>query len=253
MHWIRMDRYFSTSDNIDSDPSLDDLENPEMLTQPIACVQCESAPCETVCPVNATVHTPEGLNAMVYNRCIGTRYCANNCPYKVRRFNFFDYNKRNPLTKKSLPVVGKFSNLYAGPAGDRKDQGKTAIDALQKNPNVTVRMRGVMEKCTYCVQRLEEAKINQKAKVKGSPDVRVPTDSVKVACQQACPSDAIVFGDLADGKSRINMVKTSPRNYELLKYVGTFARTTYLARIRNPNPKMPGAATVGTMTTRYSH
>ena len=150
-------------------------------------------------------------------------------------------------------MIGEFGNLYAGPLGERKDRGKDAVSALQKNPNVTVRMRGVMEKCTYCVQRLEEAKIKQKIVAKGSPNVRIPTDSVKVACQQACGSGAITFGDLADDKSRIHGVKSSPRNYELLKYVGTFARTTYLARIKNPNPKMPGAATVGTMTTRFSH
>ncbi len=150
-------------------------------------------------------------------------------------------------------MIGEFSNLYAGPLGDRNDRGKEAVTALQKNPNVTVRMRGIMEKCTYCVQRLEEAKINQKIKVKGSSNVRIPTDSVKVACQQACGSGAITFGDLADKKSAVNVLKVSPRNYELLKYIGTFARTTYLARVKNPNPKMPGASAVGTMTTQFSH
>ena len=238
MHWIRMDRYFLTSDNVDHRPSEAEIANPEMITQPVACTQCESAPCETVCPVNATVHTEEGLNTMAYNRCIGTRYCANNCPYKARRFNFFDYNKRNPLTKKSLPGVGEFGNLYAGPLGDRKDKGEDAIQNLQKNPNVTVRMRGVMEKCTYCVQRLESAKIDQKIKAKGSNKTRIPTDSVKTACQQACPSNAITFGDLADTKSAVSKAKLSPRNYDLLNYVGMFPRTSYLARVKNPNKKM---------------
>ena len=129
-------------------------QNPESIPQPVACVQCEMAPCETVCPVNATVHTEEGLNSMAYNRCIGTRYCANNCPYKARRFNFFDYNKRNPLIK---------GNLYKGPFGE-KQVGEAPH--LQRNPNVSVRMRGVMEKCTYCVQRLESAKIKQKQQPK---------------------------------------------------------------------------------------
>ena len=190
MHWIRMDRYFVTTDDVSSDPGLEQLDNPEMITQPMACQQCESAPCETVCPVNATVHTEEGLNAMAYNRCIGTRYCANNCPYKARRFNFFDFNKRDPLAP---------GNLYKGPLGERKDFG---VENLQRNPNVTVRMRGVMEKCTYCVQRLEESKIAQKRKARGSKDLRVPTDSVKTACQQACPADAIEFGDMAKSQEQ---------------------------------------------------
>jgi len=253
MHWIRMDRYFATSDTIDGPTDLEELENPEMINQPVACVQCESAPCETVCPVNATIHTPEGLNAMAYNRCIGTRYCANNCPYKARRFNFFDYNKRNPLAKDKLPIIGEYDSLYSGPLGERGDQGKRGVLDLQKNPNVSVRMRGVMEKCTYCVQRLEEAKIGQKRIAKGSSNTRIPTDSVKTACQQACPSEAIVFGDLADPASAVNRTKLSPRDYELLKYIGTYARTSYLARVKNPNPKMPGAAKVGTATTQFGH
>ena len=138
MHWIRMDRYFAAQ----KDNTFDE-DNPALVPQPVACVQCEFAPCETVCPVNATIHTEDGLNAMAYNRCIGTRYCANNCPYKARRFNYFDYNKRNPLIA---------HNLYKGPFGE-KQVGEAPH--LQKNPNVTVRMRGVMEKCTYCVQRLK--------------------------------------------------------------------------------------------------
>lgn len=236
MQWIRMDRYFSTSDGVDSDPSYDELDNPEMVSQPVACQQCESAPCETVCPVNATVHTEEGLNAMAYNRCIGTRYCANNCPYTARRFNWFDYNKRNPLT--DTEVAGMtVNNLYAGPLGDKKPQ---EVVQLQKNPNVTVRMRGVIEKCTYCVQRLEEAKINQRRHARDdASQLRIKADRVKTACQASCPAEAIMFGDLANEKSTVNAWKASPRNYQVLKYIGTEPRTSYLARIRNVNPKMP--------------
>ncbi|MCX6857567.1 MAG: TAT-variant-translocated molybdopterin oxidoreductase [Verrucomicrobia bacterium] len=238
MQWIRMDRYFATnewgegkakSDDVDISATAEQLENAEMVQQPVACQQCESAPCETVCPVNATVHTNEGLNAMAYNRCIGTRYCANNCPYTARRFNWFDYNKR-PLDE-----------LYLGPLSTPEKTGVRESLQLQKNPNVTVRMRGVIEKCTYCVQRLEAGKIQQKQKQRDSKNFRVPTDSIKTACQQACPAEAIVFGDLADEKSSVVKAKASPRNYELLKYIGTRPRTSYLARLRNPNSAMPGA------------
>ena len=243
MHWIRMDRYYAATPDGDED-------NPEMIPQPVACQQCELAPCEVVCPVNATVHTEEGLNAMAYNRCIGTRYCANNCPYKARRFNFFDYNKRNPLIEK---------NLYKGPLG-KKHQGDAP--SLQKNPNVTVRMRGVMEKCTYCVQRLENAKIKQKqitrkksltvasTEVKiSNEDLRIGVDSVKVACQSACYAGAITFGNKLDGdKSAMVRAKDSKRNYDLLNYIGTLPRTSYLARVKNPNTAMPDAKSVGQAT-----
>ena len=247
MHWIRMDRYFAAQ----KDNTFDD-GNPEMVPQPVACVQCESAPCETVCPVNATIHTEDGLNAMAYNRCIGTRYCANNCPYKARRFNYFDYNKRNPLIT---------HNLYKGPFGV-KQVGEAPH--LQKNPNVTVRMRGVMEKCTYCVQRLQEAVIRQKrgqkqeALVAGKPStemtvniltLRIPVDSVKTACQDACPAGAITFGNLLDEeKSVMVRSKRIDRNYDLLNYIGTRPRTSYLARVKNPNPKMPDAKFIGKAT-----
>lgn len=271
MHWIRMDRYFASQEY-----ALDDhgnkikekntetgkseyrknpdwvIDNPAMVPQPVACVQCESAPCETVCPVNATVHTEDGLNAMAYNRCIGTRYCANNCPYKARRFNFFDYNKRNPLIK---------NNLNKGPLGVRQDKEPMH---LQKNPNVTVRMRGVMEKCTYCVQRLKDAVIRQKRGQKQevlesgkfSPDVpvtnetlRIPVDSVKTACQDACPAEAISFGNLKDeSKSEMGRSKKLDRNYDLLHYIGTLPRTSYLARVKNPNPEMPDAKFIGQAT-----
>ena len=247
MHWIRMDRYYATQ----SDNTFDE-GNPELIPQPVACVQCESAPCETVCPVNATIHTEDGLNAMAYNRCIGTRYCANNCPYKARRFNYFDYNKRNPLIA---------HNLYKGPFGETQ-RGEAAH--LQKNPNVTVRMRGVMEKCTYCVQRLKDAVIRQKRGQKqevlesGKPStevqvttetLRIPIDSVKVACQDACSASAITFGNLLDGeKSALGRSKKIERNYDLLNYIGTRPRTSYLARVKNPNPKMPDAKFVGKAT-----
>ncbi len=245
MHWIRMDRYFASQDGDESGDNL------EMIPQPVACVQCESAPCETVCPVNATVHTEDGLNAMAYNRCIGTRYCANNCPYKARRFNFFDYNKRNPLIA---------HNLYRGPLGEK--QVGTAAH-LQRNPNVTVRMRGVMEKCTYCVQRLKDAKIRQKRRQKqetlatgnslavsvGTAELRIPVDSVKVACQDACSAGAITFGNkLDEQKATVMRAKDVARNYDLLQYIGTRPRTSYLARVKNPNPSMPGARFIGKAT-----
>jgi len=236
MHWIRMDRYFSTPNGVDRGPTLDELDNPEMVSQPVACQQCEAAPCETVCPVNATVHTEDGLNAMAYNRCIGTRYCANNCPYTARRFNWFDYNKRNPLIDTKVAGI-ETNNLYAGPLGERN---QVEVTKLQKNPNVTVRMRGVIEKCTYCVQRIESAKITRRRIARSdSSKLRIPADEVKTACQASCPAEAIMFGDLAIDKSSVNAWKASPRNYEVLKYIGTRPRTSYLARIRNVNPLMP--------------
>jgi MoCo/4Fe-4S cofactor protein with predicted Tat translocation signal len=247
MHWIRMDRYYAIDSENTFDPG-----NPALIPQPVACVQCESAPCETVCPVNATIHTEDGLNAMAYNRCIGTRYCANNCPYKARRFNFFDYNKRNPLIA---------HNLYHGPFGE-KHVGEAPH--LQRNPNVTVRMRGVMEKCTYCVQRLKDATIRQKrgqkqeALLAGKPSadspvtintLRIPVDSVKVACQEACPADAITFGNKLDGdQSSMMRAKGVERNYDLLHYVGTTPRTSYLARVKNPNAAMPDHKWIGKAT-----
>ncbi|MGJ8677554.1 MAG: TAT-variant-translocated molybdopterin oxidoreductase [Akkermansiaceae bacterium] len=261
MHWIRMDRYFAAKPTYDSNgkalkdshgkPVLDET-NPEMTPQPVGCLQCESAPCETVCPVNATVHTEDGLNAMAYNRCIGTRYCANNCPYGARRFNFFDYNKRNPLIEK---------NLYKGPLGV-KAVGEAP--SLQRNPNVTVRMRGVMEKCTYCVQRIQSAKAKVKVNLKNKVDLlglpskdvkisdkelRPKLDSVRTACQDACPSSAITFGNLMDGTdAKVVRSRNSARNYELLHYIGTIPRTTYLARVKNPNPAMPDAQSIGRAT-----
>jgi molybdopterin-containing oxidoreductase family iron-sulfur binding subunit len=202
------------------------------------CQQCENAPCETVCPVNATVHSEEGLNVMAYNRCIGTRYCSNNCPFKVRRFNFFDYTQR-PVAPQKVPIFGEVSGLKLGPLTEK---GSPDTLKMQKNPNVTVRMRGIMEKCTFCVQRIEEAKIAQRVKAGPSPNVRVPADAFKVACQQACPAEAIVFGDiLEDSGSKVSKLRKDPRGYRLLDYLNVNSRITYLAKIRNPNMKMPGA------------
>jgi molybdopterin-containing oxidoreductase family iron-sulfur binding subunit len=222
MAWIRIDRWFASPDGSD--------ENPEMLPQAIMCQQCDNAPCETVCPVNATVHSEDGLNLMAYNRCIGTRYCANNCPWKVRRFNFFDYNLR-PLDQ-----------LYYGPLAPK---GMADSLKMSKNPNVTVRMRGVMEKCTFCLQRIEEAKIGRLVKAGASDSHKTPIAPFKTACQQACPSESIVFGNIADSQSAVSKRKKSPRDYTMLKYLNARPRITYLARIKNPNVKMPDADRVG--------
>jgi molybdopterin-containing oxidoreductase family iron-sulfur binding subunit len=228
MHWIRIDRYYA--DGGDSDRAFGGPgnaavpEDPQVVVQPVGCLHCESAPCETVCPVTATVHDEEGLNVMAYNRCIGTRYCANNCPYKVRRFNFFDYNQR------------QLDQLHLGPLAPK---GMPDLLQMAKNPDVTVRMRGVMEKCTYCVQRIQEAKIRRKAQARDSAGVKIPDGSFKVACEQACPTAAIVFGDVSDPESAVSKAKAADRDYELLGYLNVRPRTTYAGRLRNPNPAMP--------------
>ncbi len=196
MHWIRIDAYFEG-----------DLDDPQVVNQPVMCQHCENAPCEIVCPAAATVHSREGLNDMVYNRCIGTRYCANNCPYKVRRFNFYQFVD---LDSETL--------------------------AMQRNPDVTVRSRGVVEKCTYCIQRINDVRITAKKENRPVEDGEILT-----ACQASCPTNAIVFGNINDSHSHVAKLKENPLNYVILGELGVRPRTSYLARLSNPNPKLEEA------------
>lgn len=211
MHWIRIDRYFEGAE-----------DSPGLIQQPVTCLQCEMAPCEQVCPVAATTHSEEGLNEMTYNRCVGTRYCANNCPVKVRRFNFFDFHQRNPqaVVKDRIHFFDYF-----------KEPDKTV--QMQFNPDVTVRMRGIMEKCTYCVQRINEAKFTAK-----NEDRSIKDGEIKTACQQTCPSEAIVFGDILDENSKVAKLKKHHRDYHMLAELNLKPRTSYLAGVRNPHPKL---------------
>ena len=239
MHWLRLDRYYA------GDPT-----DPQVAFQPMLCQHCEAAPCENVCPVNATVHDEEGLNLMVYNRCVGTRYCSNNCPYKVRRFNFFDYHKRTfketdgpfyttPFFKKNDEGEHDLKTWYKNRDRHWRDNEEWELLKLVKNPDVTVRMRGVMEKCTFCLQRIEAAKITQKVKAGPTDNVAVPDGTIKTACQQACPADAIVFGNTKDPNSLVSKLKAQDRTYQVLDYLYTRPRLTYMARVRNPNKAMP--------------
>ena len=263
MHWMRIDRYYTTdpasktlADSFlkDSEQQFEQwIDDVQAVNQPMLCQMCEAAPCENVCPVNATMHDQEGLNVMVYNRCIGTRYCSNNCPYKVRRFNYLDFNKR-PLADLKGPFYptpllhetdGKWDmvNWWQHPntSGMRPDDEWDLLK-MAKNPDVTVRQRGVMEKCTYCIQRIQRAEIAQKVKAGPSGDVRLKESEgtiPKTACQQACPAQAIAFGDISDPDSTVSQWKGYGRNYAVLGDLLTKPRTTYLARIRNPNPAMP--------------
>ena len=204
MFWIRADRYFASEEGDDMVAAA----NPSVANMPVPCMQCENAPCESVCPVAATMHSPDGLNDMAYNRCIGTRYCSNNCPYKVRRFNYLEYVGDAPATKR-----------------------------MAFNPDVTVRTRGVMEKCTYCVQRINggriEAKLSGTKVGDGENDVRVQT-----ACQQSCPTQAISFGNIIETDSEVARLRQDDLNYGVLSEMNTKPRTTYLGRIRNPNPSL---------------
>jgi Fe-S-cluster-containing dehydrogenase component len=207
MHWLRIDRYY-----VEDEKRGATAEDPIVINQPVMCVHCEEAPCENVCPVNATTHGPEGLNEMAYNRCIGTRYCANNCPYKVRRFNYLNWHNDSVW---------------------KETGGLPETLQMQQNPNVTVRFRGVMEKCTYCVQRIQAAKIASKRENRDLKD-----GDIRTACQQTCPAEAIVFGDLNDPTSAVTKMMRAERRFALLGELGTRPRTMFLGKIRNPNPEM---------------
>jgi molybdopterin-containing oxidoreductase family iron-sulfur binding subunit len=219
MHWLRIDRYYSGTD-----------DNPQVTWQPVACVHCEKAPCEPVCPVAATVHSHEGLNQMIYNRCVGTRYCSNNCPYKVRRFNYLNYSDNQPNFSDRVGEGVFNQSTITGPLHTPRKNG-IALLTMMNNPDVTVRGRGVMEKCTYCVQRINYARIEAK-----KADRPIKDGEIVTACQQACPTQTIVFGNIADKSSAVSRIRKDPRSYLLLEELQTRPRTSHLAKLRNPNP-----------------
>lgn len=242
MHWIRVDRYYGSPEGRDEAYAAD--PNPDMMVQPMPCMHCENAPCEVVCPVNATVHDPEGTNNMAYNRCIGTKYCSNNCPYKVRRFNWFDY-----ATKQFHGTYGQVGEALDGvlpmPSNEnfippRLRQKILEVSTMQRNPHVTVRSRGVMEKCSFCIQRVNAAKIEMKLHDLN----KVPDGFIQTACQQACPTGSIVFGDIYDhdanggAGSVVKQKRNNGRSYGVLAYLNTRPRTTHMLRLRNPNPSL---------------
>ncbi|HSI71932.1 MAG TPA: TAT-variant-translocated molybdopterin oxidoreductase [Fimbriimonas sp.] len=225
MHWLRIDRYYSG-----------DEANPTITHQPLACVHCEKAPCEPVCPVAATVHSQEGLNQMIYNRCVGTRYCSNNCPYKVRRFNYLNFSDNQLQFATWADANRKETNKEA--AANTIDRDRRPLLRMINNPDVTVRGRGVMEKCTYCVQRINNARIEAK-----KANRQIAEGDILTACQQACPTQTIVFGDQTDKNSRVSKLRNDPRAYLLLEELNTRPRTSYLAKLRNPNPAIETAHT----------
>ena len=233
MHWLRIDRYFAFND--DGHGNYDENQLESVALQPVTCHHCENAPCEEVCPVAATVHDTDGLNVMVYNRCIGTRYCSNNCPFKVRRFNYFDYFRRDPL--RSTGFLQVQPDYYT-----TKQSGGKTLRAMQFNPDVTVRMRGVMEKCTFCTQRIQQAKIATKnewvklsqAQKDADSRVAIADGDIVVACEQACAAGCIVFGDLLDKDSRVSKLHESARSYTMLEELNIKSRSKYLARLTNP-------------------
>jgi molybdopterin-containing oxidoreductase family iron-sulfur binding subunit len=218
MHWLRIDRYYTSEDKWDRTiEDWDPVENPTYVFQPMMCVHCEKAPCEPVCPVGATMHSHEGLNQMVYNRCVGTRYCSNNCPYKVRRFNYLNFT----------------DNQQQFTAKDGQNQTRVPLLRLLNNPDVTVRGRGVMEKCSYCVQRINDARIEAKKQGRDPKDGEIIT-----ACQQACPTKTITFGNIADKKSAVSKIRNDERAYGVLAELQTRPRTAHLGKIRNSNPEI---------------
>jgi molybdopterin-containing oxidoreductase family iron-sulfur binding subunit len=227
MHWMRIDRYF-----------VGDGDEPEIVHQPMACVHCEMAPCENVCPVQATAHGPEGTNDMAYNRCIGTRYCSNNCPFKVRRFNYFNYAMQSSWWEGLKVRDGKNGGLFnlAKVDPDRDEE----LLHMVRNPDVTVRFRGTMEKCSYCIQRIVRGKRAAKLAKDHVKSLRAIAD-ITPACGQSCPTNCITFGDINDPQSEVSKKKRYKRNYRPLTELNVRARTSYLAKIRNPNPELTSA------------